>query len=152
MKIRGSKVGLTSVAKHTSNYSRAKNIVQWCQGEVIATLLNTGGTNGGCLCHREYSPDECRIGHHHHQPATQMHRDLSSLRGRTIAQAVSCWLPTAAVRGSSRGLVMWDFVVDKVALGQVFSEHQLLQKLSSSIIWGLYNRPEVAALPRDLDT
>jgi hypothetical protein len=40
---------------------------------------------------------------------------------------------------------MWDFVVDKVALGQVFSEyfgfpcqssfHQLLQQSSSSIIW-----------------
>jgi hypothetical protein len=25
----------------------------------------------------------------------------------------------------------------------------LLQKSSSSIIWGLYNRPEVAAVPRD---
>jgi hypothetical protein len=25
--------------------------------------------------------------------------------------------------GSSPGLVMWDFVVDKVALGQVFSEY-----------------------------
>jgi hypothetical protein len=55
---------------------------------------------------------------------------------------------------------MWDFVVDKVALGQVFSEyfgfpcqfsfHQLLQKSSSSVILGLYNRPEVAAVPRDL--
>jgi hypothetical protein len=55
---------------------------------------------------------------------------------------------------------MWDFVVDKVALGQVFSEyfgfpcqssfHQLLKKSSSSIIWGLYNRPEVAAVPTDL--
>jgi hypothetical protein len=54
---------------------------------------------------------------------------------------------------------MWDFVVDKVVLGQVFSEyfgfpchslfHQLLQK-SSSLIWGFYNRPEVAAVPRDL--
>jgi hypothetical protein len=81
--------------------------------------------------------------------------------GRAIAQAVSRWLPTAAVQGSSPGLDMWDFVVDKVALGQVFSEyfgfpcqfsfHQLLQK-SSSIIWRLYNRPEVAAVPRDLDT
>jgi hypothetical protein len=80
--------------------------------------------------------------------------------GRAIAQAVSRWLPTAAVRGSSPGLVMWDFVVNKVALGQVFSEyfgfpcqslfHQLLQKLSSSIIRGLYNRPEVAAVPRGL--
>jgi hypothetical protein len=47
---------------------------------------------------------------------------------------------------------MWDFVVDKVALGQVFSEYfgfpcqftfrQLLQKSSSSIIWGLYNMPK----------
>jgi hypothetical protein len=60
------------------------------------------------------------------------------------AQAVSRWLPTAAVRGSSPGLVMWDFVVDKMALGQVFSEyfcfpcqflfHQLLPKSSSSTI------------------
>jgi hypothetical protein len=57
---------------------------------------------------------------------------------------------------------MWDFVVEKVALGQVFSEyfgfpcqssfHQLLQKSSSSIIWGLYKWPDVAAVPRDLDT
>jgi hypothetical protein len=38
-------------------------------------------------------------------------------------QAVSRWLPTAAILGSSPGLVMWDFVVDKVALGQVFSEY-----------------------------
>jgi hypothetical protein len=81
-------------------------------------------------------------------------------KGHAIAQAVSRWLPTAAVRGSNPSLVMWDFVVDKVALGQVFSEyfgfpcqisfHQLLQKSSSSIMWGLYNRPEVAAVPRDL--
>jgi hypothetical protein len=65
--------------------------------------------------------------------------------GRAIAQAVSRWLPTPAVRGSSPGLVMWDVVVNKVALGQVFSEyfgfpcqssfHQLLQKPSSSTIW-----------------
>jgi hypothetical protein len=43
--------------------------------------------------------------------------------GRAIVQAVSRWLPTAAVRGSSPDLVIWDFVVDKVALGQVFSEY-----------------------------
>jgi hypothetical protein len=56
-------------------------------------------------------------------------------------------------------------VVDKVALGQVFSEyfgfpcqflfHQLLQKSSSSLIWGLYNRPKwlqyqgLDQIPRD---
>jgi hypothetical protein len=33
--------------------------------------------------------------------------------GRAIAQAVSRWLPTAAARGSSPGLVMWDIVVEK---------------------------------------
>jgi hypothetical protein len=33
--------------------------------------------------------------------------------GRTIAQAVSRWLPTAAVRGLSPGLVMWDFIWTK---------------------------------------
>jgi hypothetical protein len=76
--------------------------------------------------------------------------------GLAIAQTVSRRLPTAAVRGSSPGLVMWDFVVDKVALGQVFSEyfgfpcqssfHQLLQKSSSPVIWGLYNRPQYQGL------
>jgi hypothetical protein len=81
---------------------------------------------------------------------------LSSGACRAIAQVVSRWLPTATARGLSPDLVMWDFVVDKVALGQVFSKyfdfpcqssfHQLLQKSSSSIIWGLYNRPEVAAV------
>jgi hypothetical protein len=30
------------------------------------------------------------------------------VRGCAIAQAVSRWLPTAAARGSSPGLVMWD--------------------------------------------
>jgi hypothetical protein len=54
---------------------------------------------------------------------------------------------------------MWDFVVDKVALGQVFSEyfgfpcqssfHQLLQKIILIYHLGLYNRPEVATVPRD---
>jgi hypothetical protein len=43
--------------------------------------------------------------------------------GRAIAQAVSRWLPTAAVRGSKPDQVMWDFVVDKVAPGQVSSEY-----------------------------
>jgi hypothetical protein len=40
--------------------------------------------------------------------------------GRAIAEAVSRWLPTAAARVRAR---VWQvgFVVDKVALGQVFS-------------------------------
>jgi hypothetical protein len=39
--------------------------------------------------------------------------------GRAIAQAVSRWLPTAAVRGSKPDLGMWDLWWDKVALGRV---------------------------------
>jgi hypothetical protein len=46
---------------------------------------------------------------------------LFLLSGRAIAEAVSCWLPTAAARVRAW---VWEveFVVDKVALGQVFSE------------------------------
>jgi hypothetical protein len=43
---------------------------------------------------------------------------VSCLLGRAIAQAVSRWLPTAAVRGSKPDLVMWDLWWDKVALGR----------------------------------
>jgi hypothetical protein len=39
-------------------------------------------------------------------------------RGRTIAQAVSRWLPTPAVQGSKPDLGMWDLWWDKVALGR----------------------------------
>jgi hypothetical protein len=42
--------------------------------------------------------------------------------GRAIAQAVSRWFPTAAARVRAH---VWQvgFVVDKVALGQLFSEY-----------------------------
>jgi hypothetical protein len=42
--------------------------------------------------------------------------------GRAIAQAVSRRLPTAAARVQTR-VGTWDFVMDKVPLGQVFSEN-----------------------------
>jgi hypothetical protein len=42
--------------------------------------------------------------------------------GRTIAQAVSRWLPTSAARVRAR-LGHVGFVVDRVALGHVFSEY-----------------------------
>jgi hypothetical protein len=76
--------------------------------------------------------------------------------GRAIAQAVSRWLPTAAARVHAR---VWSsgICVDKMALWQVFSEyfgfpcqfsfHQLLHNLHHL---GLYNRPEVAAVPGDV--
>jgi predicted glycosyl hydrolase (DUF1957 family) len=42
--------------------------------------------------------------------------------GRAIDQAVSRWLPTASARVHTRSGHV-GFVVDKVALGQVFSEY-----------------------------
>jgi hypothetical protein len=56
---------------------------------------------------------------------------------------------------------VWDFVVDKVALGQVFYEYfgfplpifipTISPQSPSPIIWGWYeyNRPVVAGVPRD---
>jgi hypothetical protein len=48
--------------------------------------------------------------------------DVISLVGRAVAQAVSRWLPTAAVRVRAR---VWQvgFVVDKAVSEQVFSEY-----------------------------
>jgi hypothetical protein len=43
-------------------------------------------------------------------------------KGRAIAQAVSCWLSTAAARVRARSGHV-GFVVDEVALRQVFSEY-----------------------------
>jgi hypothetical protein len=43
-------------------------------------------------------------------------------KGRAVAQVVSRWLPTSAVRVRVRAEHV-GFMVDKVALGQVFSEY-----------------------------
>jgi hypothetical protein len=66
------------------------------------------------------------------------------IESSAIAQAVSRWLPTAAVRGSKPDLVIWDFVVDKGGAEAGFlrvlrfllpnSFHQLLQKIFIIII------------------
>jgi hypothetical protein len=82
-------------------------------------------------------------------------RDLS----RAIAQAVSCWLPTAAARvrarfwscgicGGQRGAGAGFLRVLRFPL-PIFIPPTAPQS-PSSIIWGLYIRPEVAAVPRDL--
>jgi hypothetical protein len=79
--------------------------------------------------------------------------------GRVITQEVSRWLPAAAARVPKPGSSHVGFVVDKVALGQVFSEyfgfpcqssfHQFLHNHHHlSITWGWYNRPVVAEGPR----
>jgi hypothetical protein len=76
-----------------------------------------------------------------------------------IAQAVSRWLPTAAARVRAR---VWSC---EICGGQSVAGAGFLRVLRfplpifirpiapqspSSIIWGLYNRPEVAAVPSGL--
>jgi hypothetical protein len=48
-----------------------------------------------------------------------VHESKTGYLGRAIAQAVSRWLPTAAARGSSQGLVMWDLWWTKWRWGRV---------------------------------
>jgi hypothetical protein len=72
---------------------------------------------------------------------------LNRYLGSAIAQAVSHCLPTAVARVRTRSVHV-EFVVDKVTLGQVFSEyigfpcqssfHQILQPHNHP---GRYNRP-----------
>jgi hypothetical protein len=77
------------------------------------------------------------------------------LKGRIIAQAVSHWLPTAVARVRSRVLSNW------ICGGQSGAGAGFLRVLRfpppifippiapqspSPIIWGWYNRPEVAAV------
>jgi hypothetical protein len=84
---------------------------------------------------------------------------LSLNQGRAIAEAVSHWLPTVAGRvraqvrscgicGGQSGAGAGFLRVLRFPL-PIFIAPVALQS-SSSIIWGLYNRPEVAAVPRDL--
>jgi hypothetical protein len=67
--------------------------------------------------------------------------------GRAIAQAVSHWLPTAEARVHIRAEHV-GFVVDKVALRQIFSEYLVSPANHHStnfsiiiITWGWHNRP-----------
>jgi hypothetical protein len=60
------------------------------------------------------------IGTFHFHLFVVVFKVVSNLKnwGRAIAQAVSRWLPTTAVRGSKPDLGMWDLWWDKVALGR----------------------------------
>jgi hypothetical protein len=69
----------------------------------------------------------------------------SITKGPAIAQAVSRWLPTAAVRGSKPDLVMCDLWWDKVALGQVFSEYFGFPCNRRSLHQLLHNHPHVSS-------
>jgi hypothetical protein len=78
--------------------------------------------------------------------------NYSSVQGRAIAQAVSRWIPIAAVRGSRPGRHV-GFCGGQSDAGAGFlrvlrfplpnSFHQLLQKIiiNQSIIGDMYNRP-----------
>jgi hypothetical protein len=68
---------------------------------------------------------------------------LLAYLGRAIAEAVSRWLPTAAARVRAR---VWScgIVVDKVALGQVFSEYFGFP-CQSSFHQLLHNHPHISS-------
>jgi hypothetical protein len=75
--------------------------------------------------------------------------------GRAIAQAVSRWLPTAAARvwscgicGGQSGAGAGFLRVLRFPL-PIFIP-PIAPQSPSSIIWGLYNRPEMAAVPSGL--
>jgi hypothetical protein len=79
--------------------------------------------------------------------------------GRATAQEVSRWLPTAAARVRAR---VWSCGICGGQSGAGAGFLQVLRfplpifippiasQSPSSIIWGLYNRPEVAAVPSGL--
>jgi hypothetical protein len=79
--------------------------------------------------------------------------------GRAIAQAVSRWLPTAAARVRAR---VWSCGICGAQSGGGAGFLRVLRfplpifippiapKSPSSIIWGLYNKPELAAVPSGL--
>jgi hypothetical protein len=85
-------------------------------------------------------------------------RSLTRPTGRAVAQSVSRWFPTAAARVQTPGSSHVGFVVDNVALGQVFSDYfgfpspifipPISPQSPSPIIRGWYNRPVVAAVPK----
>jgi hypothetical protein len=84
---------------------------------------------------------------------------LNDQRGRAIAQAVSRWLPIAAGRVRAR---VWSCGICDGRSGAGAGFLRVLRfplpifippiapQSPSSIIWGLYNRPVVAVVPRDL--
>jgi hypothetical protein len=81
------------------------------------------------------------------------------MQGHTIAQAVSRWLPTAAARVRAR---VWSCGICGGQNGAGAGVLRVLRfplpifippvapQSPSFIIWGLYNRPEVAAVPSGL--
>jgi hypothetical protein len=76
-------------------------------------------------------------------------------RGRAIAQAVSRWLPIAAARVRARvwscGICGGQSVAGAGFLRVLrFPLPIFISPVAPQSSWGLYNRPEVAAVPRDL--
>jgi hypothetical protein len=81
---------------------------------------------------------------------------MQSTAGRAIAQAVSLWLPTAAARVQARDRSC-EICGERSGTGAGFLRvlrfplpifiPPIAPKSPSSIIWGWYNRPIVAAVP-----
>jgi hypothetical protein len=85
--------------------------------------------------------------------------NINSVIGHAIAHAVSRWLPTVAARVRAR---VWSCGIcgEQSGAGACFLRvlrlplpnfiPPIAPQSHSSIIWGLYNRPEVAAVPSRL--
>jgi hypothetical protein len=79
--------------------------------------------------------------------------------GRAIAQAVSRWLPTAAARVRAR-IWLYGICGGQSGAGAVFLRvlrfalpiliPPIAPQSPSSVIWGWYNKPVVAAIPSGL--
>jgi hypothetical protein len=100
--------------------------------------------------------------HHHVMPSEVLYfvsNPVTTGQGRAIAQAVSRWLPTVAARVRAR---VWSCGIcgRQSGAGACFLRvlwfplpifiPPIAPQSPSSIIWGLYNRPEVAAVPSGL--
>jgi hypothetical protein len=84
---------------------------------------------------------------------------LTDCKGRAIAQVVGCWLPTVAAQVRAR---VWSCGIWGGQSGAGTGFLRVLQfplpifippispQSPSSIIWGSYNRPVVAAVPSGL--
>jgi hypothetical protein len=127
---------------------------QWSSLGILTTLRNERPDNltlmSGRNCSLLQSVKTCTGAH--------LLFHLTGTRGRAIAQAVSRWLPTAAAR--VRAWVWSCGICGQSGAGAGFLRvlrftlpifiPPIAPQSPSSIIWGLYNRPEVAAVPSGL--
>jgi hypothetical protein len=113
-----------------------------------------------CECYRQHAIKDRKLLQKSSERGSQASdlclQGTQCCQGRAIAQAVSRWLPTAAARVRAR---VWSCGICGKQSGDGAGFLRVLRfplpifitriapQSSSSIIWGLYNRSEVAAVP-----